>query len=258
MADRRAPQPAVTVAGRALSLLGAFDDDHRRLTLTELAERAGLPRPTAHRLIAELVSWGALARDADGHYVIGRRLWDVGMLAPVQRGLHDVASPYLHDLYAATHATVHLAVRDDVTALYVDRLMGHASVPVVSSIGSRLPLHATGVGKVLLAHAPQSIVTRVLADLTPVTPYTVTQPGRLSRQLARVREHGYAVTREEMSLGACSLAVPIVADESVVAALGIVVPSLESHLTRLTAALRVAAGGIGRSLEHERRMASVQ
>ncbi|KMO73871.1 IclR family transcriptional regulator [Mycolicibacterium chubuense] len=258
MGDSPAQRPAVTVAGRALSLLGAFDEEHRRLTLTELSDRTGLPRPTAHRLIAELVSWGALARDADGHYVVGRRLWDVGMLAPVQRGLHDIASPYLHDLYAATHATVHLAVRDDLTALYVDRLMGHASVPVVSSIGSRLPLHATGVGKVLLAHAPQSVITRVLADLTPVTPYTVTQPGRMNRQLARVREHGYAVTREEMSLGACSLAVPIVADGAVVAALGIVVPTLESHLTRLTVALRVAAGGIGRSLDHERHMTSGQ
>ncbi|KRE30305.1 IclR family transcriptional regulator [Mycobacterium sp. Soil538] len=258
MADSRAQHPAVTVAGRALSLLGAFDEEHRRLTLTELSQHSGLPRPTAHRLIGELVSWGALARDADGHYVIGRRLWDVGMLAPVQRGLHDIASPYLHDVYGATHATVHLAVRDDLTALYVDRLMGHASVPVVSSIGSRLPLHATGVGKVLLAHSPQSVITRVLDDLTPVTPYTVTQPGRMSRQLARVREHGYAVTREEMSLGACSLAVPIVADGAVVAALGIVVPSLESHLTRLTAALRVAAGGIGRSLDHERHMTSGQ
>lgn len=106
--------------------------------------------------------------------------------------------------------------------------------------------------------APQSVITRVLADLTPVTPYTVTQPGRMNRQLARVREHGYAVTREEMSLGACSLAVPIVADGAVVAALGIVVPTLESHLTRLTVALRVAAGGIGRSLDHERRMTSGQ
>lgn len=240
--------PGTTVTGRALSLVAAFDEDHRRLTLTELATRAGLPVPTAHRLLAELVEWGALTRDPRGSYVIGRRLWDLGMLAPVQRGLRDVASPYLHDLYGATHATVHLAVRDDLSALYLDRLAGHTSVPVVSTVGSRLPLHATGVGKVLLAHSSEQVVQEALARLERVTPYTVTQPGRLRRQLEQVRHDGYAVTREEMSLGACSLAVPVVSRERVVAALGIVVPSLESSQVRLVAALQVAARGIARSL----------
>lgn len=252
------PAPPNSVTGRALSLIGAFDEDHRRLTLTELSYRAGLPRPTAHRLIGELVCWGALTRDDHGRYVVGRRLWDIGMLAPVQRNLRDIASPYLHDLFGATGATVHLAVRDDLSALYVDRLSGHASVPVVSTIGSRLPLHATGVGKVLLAHAPDAIVSRVLADLRPITPYTVTQPGRLSRQLDRAREAGYAVTREEMSLGACSLAVPVVAGRGVTAALGIVVPSLKGGQTRLVAALQVAARGIGRSLDQVSAMASAE
>ena len=244
-----------TVTGRALALVGAFDEQHRRLTLTELAERAGLPVPTAHRLVGELVAWGALRRTSDGHYVVGRRLWDVGMLAPVQTGLREVASPYLHDLYAATRATVHLAVRDGTQVLYVDRLAGHASVPVVSTIGSRLPLHATGVGKVLLAHAPPPVQQEAMGRLTRVTPYTVSQPGVLSRQLGRVRRDGYATTSEEMSLGACSVAVPIRTaagpddDEGpVVAALGMVVPSLRTGRPQLVAALQVAAHGIGRSL----------
>ena len=158
----RTSTPGASVTSRALALLGAFDEKHRRLTLTELAERADLPVPTAHRLVAELVEWGALARADDGRYVVGRRLWDLGLLAPVQTGLRQLASPYLHDLYGATLATVHLAVRDDLEVLYVDRLSGHASVPVVSQIGSRLPIHATGVGKVLLAHAPADVQARVL------------------------------------------------------------------------------------------------
>ncbi len=166
-----------TVTSRALGLLGAFDPEHRRLTLSELAERAELPVPTAHRLVGELVQWGALSRTASGEYVVGRRLWDLGLLAPVQTGLRQVASPYLHDLYGATLATVHLAVRDGTEVLYLDRLSGHASVPVVSTIGSRLPMHATGVGKVLLAHAPPAVQAEVLADLTRVTPYTIDQPG---------------------------------------------------------------------------------
>lgn len=240
--------PGASVTSRALALLGAFDEQHRRLTLSELAERAGLPVPTAHRLVGELAAWGALARTPAGEYVVGRRLWDVGLLAPVQTGLRQLASPYLHDLYAATLATVHLAVRDGVEVLYVDRLAGRTSVPVVSKIGSRLPLHSTGVGKVLLAHAPAEVQAAALGALARVTPYTVTQPGLLRRQLARVVRDGYASTVEEMSLGACSVAVPIRRGDDVVAALGIVVPSLKKDRPRLVAALQVAAQGIGRNL----------
>lgn len=239
--------PGATVTSRVLALLGAFDEHHRRLTLTELAGRAGLALPTAHRLVAELAGWGALTRTPDGDYAVGRRLWDLGLLAPVQSGLRELASPYLHDLYGATLATVHLAVRDGAEVLYLDRLAGHASVPVVSSVGSRLPMHATGVGKVLLAHAPEGVQREVLAHLTRVTPYTITQPGLLRRQLARVVRDDHATTTEEMSLGACSIAVPIRRGSDVVASLGIVVPSLKDR-ARLTGALHVAARGVGRAL----------
>ncbi len=244
--------PGTSVTSRALALVGAFDEEHRRLTLTELAGRAGLPVPTAHRLVAELVEWGALSRTAGGDYVIGRRLWDIGLLAPLQAGLVELASPYLHDLYGATHATVHLAVRDGHEVLYLDRLRGSASVPVVSTIGSRLPMHATGVGKVLLAHAPPEVQQAVLADLPRVTPYTVTQPGLLRRQLARAARDGYATTTEEMSLGACSVAVPVRRGSDVVAALGLVVPSIKRDRARLVAALQVAGRGIGRALDAAR------
>jgi DNA-binding IclR family transcriptional regulator len=240
--------PGATVTSRALALLGAFDEHHRRLTLTELAQRAELPMPTTHRLVGELVAWGALSRTTTGEYVVGRRIWDVGLLAPVQTGLREIASPYLHDLYGATLATVHLAVRDDTAVLYVDRLSGHASVPIVSTIGSRLPMHATGVGKVLLAHAPVEVQHAVLSDLPRITPYTITQPGMLRRQLARVLRDDYATTTEEMSLGGCSIAVPIRRGPDVVAALGMVVPSLKKDRPQLVGALHVAARGIGRAL----------
>ncbi|MCW2775733.1 MAG: Regulatory protein [Nocardioides sp.] len=236
-----------TVTSRALALLGSFDGEHRRLTLTELAQRAELPLPTTHRLVGELVAWGALSRTSDGEYVVGRRLWDLGLLAPVQTGLREIASPYLHDLYGATLATVHLAVPDGTSVLYVDRLSGHASVPIVSTIGSRLPMHATGVGKVLLAHAPAEVQRAVLSDLPRVTPYTITQPGLLRRQLARTLRDDYATTTEEMSLGGCSIAVPVRRGADVVAALGMVLPSLKDR-AKLVGALQVAARGIGRSL----------
>jgi DNA-binding IclR family transcriptional regulator len=241
--------PGASVASRLLGLLGAFDDDHRTLTLSELARRAELPLATAHRLVAELVAWGALTRTPGGNYVVGPRLWDLGLLAPVQSGLRQIASPFLHDIYAATLATVHLAVRDGIEVLYVDRLAGHASVPVVSTIGSRLPMHTTGVGKVLLAHAPDEVRREAFQHLSRVTPYSIVQPGQLRAELDRVRRDGFAQTHEEMSLGACSVAVPILApDGSVVASLGIVVASLKRDRPRLLAALQVAAQGVARNI----------
>jgi DNA-binding IclR family transcriptional regulator len=242
-------RPGVSVASKLLAILGAFDSEHRSLTLSALARRAEIPVPTAYRLVGELAAWGALVRRPSGEYVIGRRLWDVGLLAPVQSGLRQVAAPFLHDIFAATLATVHLAVRDGWEVLYVDRLSGHASVPVVSQIGSRLPMHATGVGKVLLAYSPEEVQNHVLEHLSRHTPYTVTQPGRLLDELCRVHREGFAQTNEEMSLGACSVAVPIRTSQGqVVAALGIVVPNLKRDRARLVAALQVAAQGITRSI----------
>lgn len=239
--------PRKSVTSRALALLAAFDEEHRSLNLSELSRAADLPLATAHRLVAELCDWGALVRRESGDYVIGRRLWRVGLLAPMETGLREIASPFLHDLYAATGATVHLAVRDGTTALYLDRVAGHASVPVISDVGVRLPLHATGVGKILLAHAPRDVRELVQRRLPRLTPYTVTQPGVLARQLDRVAVDGYATTVEEMTLGACSVAVPVRTDGQVVAALGVVVPHLRRR-SQLVSAMVVAARGVAREL----------
>lgn len=240
-------EPGASVTSRVAAVLGAFDPRHRALRLTELAGRAGIAVPTTHRLANELLTAQFLDRRPDGRFVIGRRLWELGLLAPTQTGLRELASPHLHDLYAATRATVHLAVREHAQVLYIDRLSGQASVSVVSRVGSRLPLHSTGVGKVLLAFAPEAVQASVLSNLVRITPYTITQPGRLRSELSRVRQEGYAQTSEEMSLGACSVAVPVRgADEQVIAALGIVVPNLRRERVRLVASLQVTAKGIQR------------
>ena len=116
-------------------------------------------------------------------------------------------------------------------------------------------MHATGVGKVLLAHAPDLVQEQVHRHLQRLTPYTITQPARLRQQLERVRRDDYATTAEEMTLGACSIAVPVrrttqsAPEGAVVAAVGIVVPTLKRDRPRLLSALQVAARGIGRSLD---------
>src|SRR3712207_1121177 len=248
----RSSTPGRSVTSRALAALGAFDTGAPRLSLSEIAERSAMPLTTVHRLLGELTDWGALHRRPDGRYEIGRRLWDLGLLAPVQLSLHDALPIFLLDVHTATRDTVHLAVREGRSALYVERVSGRESVPVVSQVGSRLPLHATGVGKVLLAAAPDDVAEAVLRAPTRETRHTIVDPGRLRREIAEVRRRGYARTAEEMSLGTLSVAVPVCVERAagpvVVAALGIVVPSHRRDLLRLVPVLEVAARGIGRAL----------
>ena len=252
----RSAAPGRSVTSRALAILDAFDSSAPRLSLSEIADRSGTPLTTAHRLLGELTEWGALSRRSDGRYEIGRKLWDLGLLAPVQLELRQVAAPFLQDVHTAIRDTVHLAVRDGMSSLYVERISGRESVPVVSQVGSRLPLHATGVGKVLLAAAPQEVVEQALRSLTRMTRHTIVEPGRMRRELAEVRRRRYARTSEEMSPGAASLAVPVQVDRRsgpvVVAALGIVVPPHRRDLNRLVPVLEVAARGIGRELARTR------
>lgn len=246
-------QPGASLVARTLAVLGTFDAAHPRLGLTQIATRADLAPATTLRIVRQLVDEGALARQDDGRYVVGRRLWEIGLLAPVQTDLREVAAPHLQDLQAVTRATVHLAWRDGLEVVYADRLSGRASVPVVSRAGSRLPLHSTGVGKVLLAHAPADIRDGVLASLTRQTPHTITSREVLAAQLERVRRDGYATTEQEMTLGACSVAVPVTGPQGeVVAALGIVVASLRPHRPQLVSALQMAAAGVGRELRRAR------
>lgn len=244
-----------SVTARALSVLTAFDAEHARLTLTAIARRADIPLATAHRLVRELEMWGALERDHEGRYAVGLRLWEIGLLAPVNSRLREAALPHLQELCQNTHENVHLAVRDGVDAMYVEKLTTPRAVSIVSRAGGRLPLHATGVGKVLLAHAPAAAVHECCElGLTRHTPYTITEPGRLGRELQAVRARGFAQANEEMTLGNCSVAVPVQdADGTVVAALGVVTHSTRAEVAKLVKPLFPAAEGIAQRLAEQDR-----
>jgi DNA-binding IclR family transcriptional regulator len=242
-------QPGRSVLSRALALLGSFDGDHPRLTLSQMARRADVSLPTAHRLVAELTAWGGLERDGEGAYRVGPRMWEVGLLSGLHTRLRDVAMPFMQDLYEATRENVHLAVRDGDETLYVEKLTGHRSVPIISRTGGRLPLHTTGVGKALLAWAPRGELEEVLArPLSRPTRYSIREAGRLRRDLQRARRRGFATTREEMTLGSCSVAAPVLLDGAAVAAVGVVVRSTLLDLDRLAPPVTAAARGIGARL----------
>jgi len=247
-------EPAASVTSKALGILAAFSAQQPRLTLSEIGRRTGLPLTTTHRLVGELTEWGALERDEAGRYRIGLRLWEVASLAPRGLGLRERALPFLEDLYEVTHENVQLAVRDGFEAVYVERISGRHAVSVVSRVGGRLPLHATGVGQVLLAFAPAEFQDEVLAlKLKAFTPQTITDPRQLRQVLAEVRRTGIAVCDRQVDPDTLSVAAPVFGTDAlgspgVVAALSVVVAREGADRLGLAPAVRAAARGISRTL----------
>jgi DNA-binding IclR family transcriptional regulator len=242
--------PRPTVTSRVFAILNAFVPGEARLTLTQISRRTGLPIATTHRLVGELTRSGGLEREPGGTYRIGVRLFEIGSLAPIGGGLRELAMPFMEDLYEATHENVQLAVLEGAEALFLEKISGRSSVKIVTRVGGRLPLHATGVGKVLLGYAPSAVIDAVIGrGLPALTDQTITDPDRLRRCLAEIRAQGFAWTRDEMTVGAMSIAAPVFGpDAQVVAALSVVVATQGGDVGRLAPSVKTAARGLSRQV----------
>jgi DNA-binding IclR family transcriptional regulator len=235
---------------KSLEVLGAFTPDRPIRTLAEVSRTTGVPLTTTHRIVTELVTWGALERRADGALQIGLRLWQVASVAPRGLGLREVALPFLEDLYVATRENVQLAVRHGHEAVFLERLAGRGSVKVLTRVGDHFALHATGVGLALLAHAPREVQEEVLAEpLRAWTAYTITDPAVLRRTLAEIRRTGVAISDRQVTEDAVSVASPVRgAAGAVVAALSVVLHHEGADPAALVPAVLAGAAGISRAL----------
>ncbi len=241
--------PGRSVTSRALDVLGSFDAQHARQTLSQISRRTGMPVATCYRLLRDLAQWGAVSRAEDGTYSVGPRIAQLGLLAPLERGLRQTAAPYMQDVLFATRQIVNLFILDGVQALLLDRIAGTRVGSPIARPGDRLPLHTSAGGKILLAHGPAELVEAAAETLTPETRHSIADRPRLEQELALVRERGYATTEGEHSSGAYGLAVPVRGVEGeVIAALGIVNLSRITDFQRIVPALQVASAAITRSL----------
>lgn len=238
------------VIARTLRIFDAFTAQHPALTLTDLAHRTGLPLSTVHRMVAGLLAWGALERDRAGRFHIGLRLWEVGALAPRGPGLRERALPYLEDLSQVTHENVQLAVREGAEVVFVERIAGSRAVPVLTRVGGRFAMTATGVGLVLLAHAPHDVQKQLLSGpIKAFTPHTVTDPRALNRMLADIRTNGFAISDRQVTDDAISVAAPIHGPGgTVVAALSLVVRHGSALPHTLAPLVRSSARAISRAV----------
>jgi DNA-binding IclR family transcriptional regulator len=231
-------------------VLACFSPTRRELSLTQIAVATGLPMSTAHRIVGELVGWGALVRGARSGYHVGIRLCEIAASSPHGTGLREISWPYLEDVYEATRENVLLAVRDGLDMVYVARLSGRDSVPVLRDVGRRRSLTTTGTGLVLLAHAPTEVQDEVLRrPLRRYTTRTVTDPDELRVILAEIRRTGFAATEGTLSPAAMGCGVPVRgANDEVVASLGAVAHSGTATPRMLVPVLMGPARGLSREL----------
>jgi DNA-binding IclR family transcriptional regulator len=232
-------EPGRSVTSKVLAILEAFESSRGALSLTDIAEKSGLPLSTTHRLVNELTDWGFLSREPNGRYQLGIRLWELAQ--NTGRQLRDAAQPYVQDLFSLTGETAHLAVRAGHEVLYIDRVYGSKRVPRASRVGGRLPMHATAVGKVILAFEDDWVRDAYLnRDLERPTAHTHIDPRKFAEELGQIRAQGYATTLEEVRLGSCSIAVPVFHTGRIGAGLGLVLPTL--HASTMTRHLPVLKG----------------
>ncbi|MGW5634108.1 IclR family transcriptional regulator [Streptomyces sp. NPDC003832] len=244
MTDRPPPK---SVLARGAALLRACGDSGTPLTLAELAQRTGLPKPTAHRLLGELTRLGLIERTGEGGYRVGLGLFVLGQSAPSVRELRDAALPYLGDLHEATHENVHLAVEHGPDTLFLEKVTGRRATPIVSRTGGRLPAHCTATGKVFLALAPGP----QRRPLPRLTPRTLVLPGQLARDLALTRARGYGVNLEEAEIGVSAVAAPVYArgtGSRPVAAISVTGGTRRLDMDRFGAKVCAAARALTRAL----------
>jgi len=242
----------ISSIGRGIAVLACFTPRAHALTLSELSQKSKLPMSSTHRVVAELTTGGFLVRGKDKRYRIGTRMWSIAQLAPVSDQLRDRSLPTLARLYEETGENITLAVLDRGQALYVDRLVGEKTIPSASRAGGHLPLHTTGVGKVLLAYLDKEKIDSYLSrPLLRPTPYSITDPEKLHTELAEVRQRGYAVARQEMTPGSGSVAVPIMRRGRCIAAIGVVSHLNKMDVPHLVEILNQASTSIAHELEEE-------
>jgi len=217
-------------------------------SLTEIAALTGLPMSTVHRLAWEMATRQLLQRAADGRFQVGPNLQqlagDVGRVTCVE----ERAALVVTDLGEATQRRARLGVLSADGVAYVEKRWG-AEAPTPFCTRAALPVHATALGKALLAFAPRSSVAAVERRMTRYTARTVTDPEVLLRQLRIVRLTGIAHSREELGGGDSAIATPVFGPGgAVIAALELQVHDEREDLAMCRATLTVTARGLSREL----------
>jgi len=226
----------ITSVQRCLRLLSLFAQAADGLSASEVAKQSGLPVSTVHRFLVNLENAGFLAYGNNEKYHLGISSFSIGRAALVQLDIRRLSLPYLQELNRSTRETIHLTVRNGLSAVYVEKLDSPEKLRIFSHIGASVPLYCTAVGKILLAYLPPKDLEGILQqiELRRLTSNTIHDPAELLRHLQRVRKNGYAFDLEEHEAHIRCVAAPIWDSNGAVnASLSLTAPVVRMGLPRL-------------------------
>ncbi|MBT2512387.1 IclR family transcriptional regulator [Arthrobacter sp. ISL-30] len=241
-----------SVVDRVVRLIAAFPEGVAELPLSELAQRAGLPLTTAHRLVRQLSAHGLLEIGTGGSVRLGLRLWELVNRNSPTLALRQAAMPFMEDIQQVLNQNVNLAVLEGWEALFIERLSRRGSVANRAQIAGRMPVHISSAGVALMSHQPRERQAEYLAQFTD--PSGKTTADAVRHQLSEAARQGYAQLAGVVDPHTWGIAVPIMdSKRRSVAAIGVVVPLAEVRLQALVPALQTAARGIARQLGESRK-----
>jgi len=244
--------PTIQVLERSFALLDVLAAHGEPVPLKVLSERTGLHPSTTHRILNDLTIGRLVERPEPGSYRLGMRLLELGNLVKARLDVREAALVPMRELHRLTPQPVNLSVRQGDEIVYIERAYSERSgMQVVRAIGGRAPLHLTSVGKLFLAHddAPRVRAYATRTGLAGQTRNSITDLGRLERELAQVRLHRVARDDEELEIGVRCMAAGIYDDQQrLVAGLSISAPADrldEAWLDRVKATAAQISAALG-------------
>ncbi|HEY5309306.1 MAG TPA: IclR family transcriptional regulator C-terminal domain-containing protein, partial [Casimicrobiaceae bacterium] len=218
MPGKRGPAPAKAVAGqvqsltRGLSILECLAKAEGGLTLTDIGLRVQLPPSTVHRLLATLEKMGYVYQAGElGRWYVGLQAFTVGSSFLSSRDFIAQSHPFMRRLMDQSGETVNLAILDGTEAVFVDQVQCREMMRTIVKLGSRAPLHASGVGKAMFASLPDDQIDAILKvrGLPRITGNTITTPETMWASIRVIRQRGWSFDDEEHAQGTRCVASPI-------------------------------------------------
>jgi DNA-binding IclR family transcriptional regulator len=240
------PQGGVRVIARVGQVLRALDGEHQGLSLSQLADKIGLPLSTVHRIVTALAAEGFLATVSPaGKVRIGPEFTRLASSSHAE--LWTAAEPYMRRIFDETGETVDCSVLDGDRVRVIHGIPARHHLRVAPDVGSTFPLHCSSKGRALLAAYPPEVAARMLPDvLERFTDKTLTDRAEVLRAVETVRKTGIAYNREEATRGVCGAAIAIRARSGTWLAISVPVPGqrywdLEDKITRVLLEVRADA-----------------
>jgi DNA-binding IclR family transcriptional regulator len=248
--------PSVAVE-RALAMLEAIAQEPEGLSNAEISRKLQIPKSSASYILRTLEKQAYLNRDAEsGKYRVGLKILSLSRGALSGLDVREVALPIMRHLMEKTNLTCHLAILDGPDAVYIEKVEPQGFIRMDTWVGRRMRVHATSVGKALVAYISPERLQKILADrgMEKRTAKTITTAPKLHKELEKVRAQGYAVDDEENNLGARCVGAPVFNQSGVIeASLGLSGTTNQVNaqtMPRILEALKDAARHISMQLGH--------